>query len=113
MRLVVPFSAGSGADTIGRITMKAWGGASPREVLEVIFQTCANFGMPPMMQALERFIDHGRRRPDGRNRQPGAADRIVCEVIVKPMACSALAATTNRIAGPVVLSYVLDSFPAG
>jgi alkylhydroperoxidase/carboxymuconolactone decarboxylase family protein YurZ len=31
-------------------------GASPREVLEVIFQTAANFGMPPMLKALEVFV---------------------------------------------------------
>ena len=32
-------------------------GASPREVLEVIFQTCVNFGMPPMLKALEVFVE--------------------------------------------------------
>jgi alkylhydroperoxidase/carboxymuconolactone decarboxylase family protein YurZ len=32
-------------------------GASPREVLEVIFQTCVNFGMPPMLAALEVFVE--------------------------------------------------------
>lgn len=32
-------------------------GANPREVLEVIFQTCANFGMPPMLAALEVFVE--------------------------------------------------------
>jgi alkylhydroperoxidase/carboxymuconolactone decarboxylase family protein YurZ len=32
-------------------------GATPREVLEVIFQTCANFGMPPMLKALEVFVE--------------------------------------------------------
>jgi alkylhydroperoxidase/carboxymuconolactone decarboxylase family protein YurZ len=31
-------------------------GAHPREVLEVVFLTCANFGMPPMLQALEVFV---------------------------------------------------------
>jgi alkylhydroperoxidase/carboxymuconolactone decarboxylase family protein YurZ len=31
-------------------------GASPREVMEVIFQTCVNFGMPPMLHALEIFV---------------------------------------------------------
>jgi alkylhydroperoxidase/carboxymuconolactone decarboxylase family protein YurZ len=31
-------------------------GASPREVIEVIFQTCVNFGMPPMLHALENFV---------------------------------------------------------
>ena len=32
-------------------------GASPREVLEVIFVTCTNFGMPPMLKALEVFVE--------------------------------------------------------
>jgi alkylhydroperoxidase/carboxymuconolactone decarboxylase family protein YurZ len=32
-------------------------GASPREVLEVILQTCVNFGMPSMLRALEVFVD--------------------------------------------------------
>jgi alkylhydroperoxidase/carboxymuconolactone decarboxylase family protein YurZ len=32
-------------------------GASPREVMEVIFQTCINFGMPPMLKALEIFVE--------------------------------------------------------
>lgn len=31
-------------------------GASPREVMEVILQTCINFGMPPMLHALEMFV---------------------------------------------------------
>jgi alkylhydroperoxidase/carboxymuconolactone decarboxylase family protein YurZ len=31
-------------------------GASPREVMEVIFQTCVNFGMPSMLHALENFV---------------------------------------------------------
>lgn len=31
-------------------------GANPREILEVIFQTCVNFGMPPMLKALEVFV---------------------------------------------------------
>ena len=39
-------------------------GASPREVMEVIFQTSINFGMPPMLHALEVFVqlmaDDGR-----------------------------------------------------
>lgn len=32
-------------------------GATPREVLEVIFLTCTNFGMPPMLKALEVFVE--------------------------------------------------------
>jgi len=31
-------------------------GASPREVLEVVLQTCVNFGMPGMLHALEMFV---------------------------------------------------------
>jgi alkylhydroperoxidase/carboxymuconolactone decarboxylase family protein YurZ len=31
-------------------------GAKPREVLEVILQSCVNFGMPGMMHALEIFV---------------------------------------------------------
>ena len=32
-------------------------GAAPREVLEVVFLTSANFGMPPMLKALEVFVE--------------------------------------------------------
>jgi len=32
-------------------------GASPREVMEVCFMTCINFGMPPMLHALEVFVE--------------------------------------------------------
>ena len=32
-------------------------GASPREVMEVIFQTSANFGMPHAWNALENFLE--------------------------------------------------------
>jgi alkylhydroperoxidase/carboxymuconolactone decarboxylase family protein YurZ len=39
-------------------------GATPREVMEVCFQTCINFGMPPMLRALEVLVkllaDDGR-----------------------------------------------------
>lgn len=39
-------------------------GASPREVMEICFQTCINFGMPPMLRALEVLVkllaDDGR-----------------------------------------------------
>ena len=31
-------------------------GASPREVLEVVLQTCVNFGMPGALHALENFV---------------------------------------------------------
>ncbi|HUP93260.1 MAG TPA: carboxymuconolactone decarboxylase family protein [Burkholderiales bacterium] len=32
-------------------------GANPREVMEVCFQTAVNFGMPPMLKALEVFVE--------------------------------------------------------
>lgn len=32
-------------------------GAHPREVMEVCFQTAINFGMPPMLHALEVFVE--------------------------------------------------------
>jgi alkylhydroperoxidase/carboxymuconolactone decarboxylase family protein YurZ len=32
-------------------------GAHPREVMEVCFQTAVNFGMPPMLKALEVFVE--------------------------------------------------------
>jgi len=44
-------------------------GASPREVLEVILQTCVNFGMPSMLRALEVFVDIMAQ--DGRLREIG------------------------------------------
>lgn len=31
-------------------------GAQPREILEVILQSCTNFGMPPMLKALKIFV---------------------------------------------------------
>jgi alkylhydroperoxidase/carboxymuconolactone decarboxylase family protein YurZ len=31
-------------------------GAKPREIMEVCFQTAVNFGMPPMLKALEVFV---------------------------------------------------------
>ena len=31
-------------------------GAAPKEVLEVVLQTCVNFGMPSMLHALEMFV---------------------------------------------------------
>jgi alkylhydroperoxidase/carboxymuconolactone decarboxylase family protein YurZ len=32
-------------------------GAHPREIMEVCFQTAVNFGMPPMLKALEVFVE--------------------------------------------------------
>lgn len=49
---------------IGHMRGALRNGASPREVLEVILQTCANFGMPGMLKALEAFV--GVMAQDGR-----------------------------------------------
>jgi alkylhydroperoxidase/carboxymuconolactone decarboxylase family protein YurZ len=32
-------------------------GAHPREIMEICFQTAVNFGMPPMLKALEVFVE--------------------------------------------------------
>jgi alkylhydroperoxidase/carboxymuconolactone decarboxylase family protein YurZ len=32
-------------------------GANPREIMEICFQTAVNFGMPPMLKALEVFVE--------------------------------------------------------
>ena len=49
---------------IGHMRGALRNGASPREVLEVVLQTCVNFGMPGMLKALEAFVkvmaDDGR-----------------------------------------------------
>jgi alkylhydroperoxidase/carboxymuconolactone decarboxylase family protein YurZ len=49
---------------IGHMRGALRNGASPREVLEVILQTCVNFGMPGMLKALEAFV--GVMAQDGR-----------------------------------------------
>jgi alkylhydroperoxidase/carboxymuconolactone decarboxylase family protein YurZ len=49
---------------IGHMRGALRNGASPREVLEVILQTCVNFGMPGMLKALEAFV--GVMAEDGR-----------------------------------------------
>ena len=49
-------------------------GASPREVMEVIIQSCVNFGMPPMVQSLKAFVrilaDEGRLAEIGNPKLP-------------------------------------------
>ena len=50
-------AVGEGTQAQGHMRGAMRKGASPREVMEVIFQTCANFGMPPMLHALEKFVD--------------------------------------------------------
>jgi alkylhydroperoxidase/carboxymuconolactone decarboxylase family protein YurZ len=32
-------------------------GANPREIMEICMQTAMNFGMPPMLKALEVFVE--------------------------------------------------------
>lgn len=41
---------------IGHMRGALRNGAAPREVLEVVLQTCVNFGMPGMLKALEAFV---------------------------------------------------------
>jgi alkylhydroperoxidase/carboxymuconolactone decarboxylase family protein YurZ len=57
-------AAGEGTQARGHMRGAMRNGASPREVMEVILQTCINFGMPPMLHALEIFVqvmaDDGR-----------------------------------------------------
>jgi len=49
---------------IGHMRGALRNGAKPREVLEVVLQTCVNFGMPGMLKALEAFV--GVMSQDGR-----------------------------------------------
>ncbi len=49
-------AVGEGTQAQGHMRGAMRHGASPREVMEVILQTAANFGMPPMLQALEKFV---------------------------------------------------------
>lgn len=60
-----------GEGTEGRSHMRGAmrNGASPREVMEVILQSCINFGMPPMLQALKIFVEI--MAEDGRSAEIG------------------------------------------
>ena len=49
-------AVGEGTQARGHMRGAMRNGASPREVMEVILQTCINFGMPPMLHALESFV---------------------------------------------------------
>jgi alkylhydroperoxidase/carboxymuconolactone decarboxylase family protein YurZ len=49
---------------IGHMRGALRNGANPREVMEVVLQTCVNFGMPGMLKALEAFV--GVMAQDGR-----------------------------------------------
>jgi alkylhydroperoxidase/carboxymuconolactone decarboxylase family protein YurZ len=50
-------AAGEETQARGHMRGALRNGASPREILEVIFQTCVNFGMPSMLKALEVFVE--------------------------------------------------------
>ncbi len=50
-------AVGEGTQARGHMRGALRKGASPREVMEVILQTCVNFGMPPMLRALENFVE--------------------------------------------------------
>jgi len=60
-----------GEGTEGRAHMRGAmrNGASAREVLEVILQSCINFGMPPMLKALKIFVQI--MEEDGRSAEIG------------------------------------------
>jgi len=49
-------AVGEGTQAKGHMRGALRNGASPREVMEVVLQTCVNFGMPPMLHALEMFV---------------------------------------------------------
>lgn len=49
-------AVGEGTQARGHVRGALRNRASPREVMEVIFQTCVNFGMPPLLQALEILV---------------------------------------------------------
>ena len=50
-------AVGEGIQARGHMRGALRNGASPREVMEVILQTCVNFGMPGCWPALESFVD--------------------------------------------------------
>jgi len=49
-------AVGEGTEARAHMRGAMRNGASPREVLEVILQSCINFGMPPMLHALRIFL---------------------------------------------------------
>jgi len=50
-------AVGEGTQARGHMRGAMRNRASPREIMEAIFQMCVNFGMPPMLHALENFVD--------------------------------------------------------
>jgi alkylhydroperoxidase/carboxymuconolactone decarboxylase family protein YurZ len=49
-------AVGEGVQARGHMRGAMRNGATPREVLEVIFQTAVNFGMPGMLHPLEQYV---------------------------------------------------------
>jgi alkylhydroperoxidase/carboxymuconolactone decarboxylase family protein YurZ len=68
-------AVGEGTQAKGHMRGAMRNGASPREVMEVILQTCVNFGMPPMLHALEIFVQV--MAEDGRLAEIGNPPRSV------------------------------------
>ena len=68
-------AVGEGTQAKGHMRGAMRNGAAPREVMEVIFQTCVNFGMPPMLYALEIFVQV--MAEDGRLAEIGNPPRTV------------------------------------
>lgn len=68
-------AVGEGTQAKGHMRGAMRNGASPREVMEVILQTCVNFGMPPMLHALGIFVQ--LMDEDGRLAEIGNPPRSV------------------------------------
>ena len=68
-------AVGEGTQAKGHMRGAMRNGAAPREVMEVILQTCVNFGMPPMLHALEIFVQV--MAEDGRLAEIGNPPRSV------------------------------------
>jgi len=62
-------------------------GASPREVMEVILQSCINFGMPPMLKGLKIFVKI--MEEDGRSSEIGNPPKRVEDSASSKMATGA------------------------
>ena len=68
-------AVGEGTQAKGHMRGAMRNGATPREVMEVILQTCVNFGMPSMLHALEIFVQV--MAEDGRLAEIGNPPRSV------------------------------------
>ena len=60
-------------------------GAKPREILEVILQSCTNFGMPSMLKALKIFVK--LMEEDGRAAEIGNPPKISLESLAICLSC--------------------------